>query len=144
MSYVESLVKSKLAPRASSDTPSGNRITTRLDDRAHWKLVTMSAKFGMSKSATAEDLLESAIADAFKIFFTSLNDNEKAEIVGDVAGYDEYRAICGAEDDASELGVDANELQRLYELRLSKLRAEGKLHTIDLDGLADLVPTRKI
>ncbi len=117
MSRVESLVKQKLSPRAGEVAPTANRITVRLDDRAHWKLVTMSTRFGMSKSATAEDLIESAIDDAFKLFFNMLDDDGKAEILHDPS-FGAVEDIALAE--ALDLAGGDEALQRLgsvYELK---------------------------
>jgi hypothetical protein len=119
MSYVESLVKQKLNPRVGDTTPAANRITVRLDDKAHWKLVTMSTRFGMSKSATAEDLLESAIADAFKVYFDMLADEEKAHILCDSSMHYVVAEFSG-EEEALELAGDEETLKRLFAIHKSK------------------------
>lgn len=111
MSHVESLVKQKLNPLVRDAATAANRITVRLDDNAHWKLVTMSARFGMSKSATAEDLLESAIADAFKVYFGMLTDEEKSELLHYIHSTSQFSAI----DEALEL-ADEETLERLSAL----------------------------
>ena len=88
----------------------------------HWKLVEMSAKFGTSKSATAEDLLKSAIADAWIIFFNSLEISEQSKILNKIGAQLEWEA----EADFNEWADD--------ELR-NKIAAYDKIHNPNINLL---------
>ena len=102
MSQLQSLLKLRFAPQPQ---PNWSRLTVRLDDERHEKLKIMARKMSLSKSAASEEILSSAIDDAWLVFCEKFDDEP----------------FCSAEQD----------LQRA--VGIAKLVRDGKIE-LDEDG----------
>jgi hypothetical protein len=114
VSQLDTLVKSRLNAKPASV----NRLTVRLDHEHHEKLKSMADAFTLSKTAFAEELLASAVDDAYKLYLDSLDPESAAEEQQDLdraidqAYYDDRDemaiAIFDARTDA-RIQIDAND-----------------------------------
>ena len=91
MSELQELLSRRLQhePRDSTQY----RVTVRLGSDLHRRLVHLAAAFGMSKTATCEDITAAAINDSWTLYLESLDDDERHDLLLEIRQEEEQEEI---------------------------------------------------
>lgn len=80
MSELQELLSRRLQLSQTAEA-ARTRVTVRLTYDRHQKLVRLAAAFGMSKTATCEDITDAAIQDAWNHYLSTLDPDEVQDIL---------------------------------------------------------------